>query len=58
MADKISLLIAVFFVTLLTACTSERNYRGVPSPSWRELTGEQKQLVVDQAYEQDFKSLS
>ena len=43
------------FMILLSACTAERNYRGVPAPSWQELTGEQKQLIVDQAYEQEFK---
>jgi len=46
--------LAIFSVFLLTACTVERNYRGVADPFWQELTGEQKQLVVDQAYEQDF----
>jgi hypothetical protein len=48
-------LVFIFFSMALMACTVEQKYRGVPSPHWQELTGEQKQLVVDQAYEQDFK---
>jgi len=51
-------LTVILFITLLTACSTERNYRGVPNPSWQELTGEQKQLIVDQAYEQDFKPIT
>ncbi|MEI8055663.1 MAG: hypothetical protein WCH10_06745 [bacterium] len=46
--------LAVFSVFFLIACTAERNYRGVADPFWRELSGEQKQLIVDQAYERDF----
>ncbi|MBU0744378.1 MAG: hypothetical protein KKE11_03310 [Gammaproteobacteria bacterium] len=47
---------AIFFIILLTSCTTEHNYRGVPSPHWQELSGEQKQLIVDQAYEKEFGS--
>lgn len=46
--------VGVFFMLTLTACTTEQNYRGVQSPVWHDLTGEQKQLIVDQAYEKDF----
>lgn len=47
-----------FFIILLMACTAEQNYRGIPNSHWQELTGEQKQLVIDQAYEQEFGSLT
>lgn len=50
----LTVLVAALLVTMLTACTKEQNYRGVASPHWQELTGEQKQLIVDQAYEQEF----
>lgn len=43
---------------MLTACTTEQNYRGVQSPIWQDLTAEQKQLIVDQAYTKDFEQLS
>jgi hypothetical protein len=52
------IMIATGLAFLLTACATEQKYRGVPSPHWQELTGEQKQLIVDQSYEQDFKPIS
>jgi hypothetical protein len=54
MPNKIRILTIILLVTLLGACTTEQNYRGVASPVWQDLTGEQKQLIVDQAYEKDF----
>ena len=36
-------------------CTPEQNYRGVPSPLWEHLNGEQKQLVIDRAYRDDMQ---
>lgn len=47
---KIFLLLAVSF---LSGCKSEQNYRGVPSPVWEHLTVEQKQLIVDRAYQDE-----
>jgi uncharacterized lipoprotein YajG len=47
---KIFLLLAIFF---LSGCKSEQNYRGVPSPAWEHLTVEQKQLIVDRAYQDE-----
>lgn len=43
-------------VLFLSSCTSETCYRGVNSAHWQELTAEQKQLIVDQAYEAEFNS--
>jgi len=37
----------------LTACTREVTYRGVPEAKWQKLTAEQKQLLVDHAYEEE-----
>lgn len=43
---------------LLVGCATERNYRGVPETTWSELSGEQKQLIVDNAYENEIKKQS
>ena len=51
------ILLLITLLVMLVACTTEHNYRGVPAPEWSELTSEQRQLVVDQAYNQDFKSI-
>jgi hypothetical protein len=37
----------------MVACVHETNYRGVPAPQWQKLTAEQKQMIVDQAYEDE-----
>ena len=47
------LLIAVMFV--LSACTTEQNYRGVPDTAWKQLTPEQKQLIVDRSFQDTMK---
>ena len=49
-----NIIIILIFLTFLTACTAEKSYRGVADPFWKELTAEQKQLIVDQSYEQEF----
>lgn len=51
------IVVVAVLMIILSACTVEQNYREVPSSHWQELTGEQKQLVVDQAYEQEFGSI-
>lgn len=51
---RIYFLIELFLLSIsIAACTPENNYRGVPEPKWQKLTAEQKQLIVDQAYESD-----
>lgn len=40
----------------LCACTTEPVYRGVPAQAWSQLSGEQKQLIVDQAFQSEIKS--
>lgn len=50
MKSKIFLLLAFCF---LSGCKAEQNYRGVPSPAWEHLTVEQKQLIVDRAYQDE-----
>lgn len=42
-------------VLILSGCAREVNYRGVPEPAWRKLTAEQRQLIVDQAYEEEIQ---
>lgn len=54
MLNRLSNISLFVFMILLTACATEKKYRGVADPCWTELTGEQKQLIVDQAYKQDF----
>lgn len=49
---KIVLLMALL---PLNGCTPEQNYRGVPGPVWEHLTAEQKQLIVDRAYQDEMK---
>ncbi len=39
---------------LLSACAAERCYRGVSEPVWQQLSAEQKQLIVDRSYHEDF----
>jgi len=41
----------------ITGCSTERNYRGVPSPQWDHLTAEQKQLIVDQSFQDEMKKV-
>ena len=53
---KVLVLKLLFTLTLiLSGCTREQNYRGVPSPVWEHLTAEQKQLIVDRAYQEEMK---
>lgn len=56
MIKNFLILMSVCFV--LTACTPEPNYRGVPATAWQKLTPEQKQLIVDQSYQTEFKGQS
>ncbi len=44
---------AVMF--LLTACSTEQNYRGVPDTAWKQLTPAQKQLIVDRSFQDTMK---
>jgi hypothetical protein len=39
-----------FLGFLLSACTVEPVYRSVPDAEWKQLTAEQKQLIVDHAF--------
>jgi hypothetical protein len=41
------------FILLLSSCAKEANFRGVPQPQWQKLTAEQRQLIVDQSYEEE-----
>lgn len=43
----------VILTILLTSCTHEMNYRGIPETQWKKLSPEQKQLIVDQSYEEE-----
>jgi len=52
MKRMLLLFIAAF---TLVGCAAEQNYRGVPSPSWKHLSAEQKQLIVDRAYQDEIK---
>lgn len=37
----------------VTGCAKERSYRGVPEHQWEHLSGEQKQLIIDKAYQDE-----
>ncbi|MCD6045948.1 MAG: hypothetical protein K0R48_1111 [Gammaproteobacteria bacterium] len=52
MAYKGKWLILLLLTFLLSACM-EPYYRGVPDSQWQQLTGEQKSLIIDQAYNND-----
>lgn len=43
------------FVLLLAGCAPEQNYRGVPGPTWQHLSAEQRQLIVDQSFQDEMK---
>ncbi|MBA3660637.1 MAG: hypothetical protein H0W64_02820 [Gammaproteobacteria bacterium] len=45
-----------FFVLLVSGCAYERNFRGIPEPTWKQLALEQKQLIVDQSFEEEISS--
>jgi hypothetical protein len=45
----------VILVLALTACSTEKFYRGVPDTEWRQLTPEQKQLIIDRSFKDDTK---
>jgi len=42
-------------ILLLIGCTPEQSYRGVPAVKWQHLTAEQKQLIVDKAFQDEMK---
>lgn len=54
---KYPLIVIILFLSFISlmGCRREENYRGVPEPLWKHLTAEQKQLIVDRAYEDDMK---
>lgn len=52
------LLSIISVILLMAACTAEPNIRGVPEKTWQQLTAEQKQLIVDQSYQQDIGNAS
>lgn len=39
----------------LCACAKEQNYRGVPEHLWQHLSGEQRQLIIDKAYQEEIQ---
>lgn len=50
-------LVFLRMVYCVNGCTPEANYRGVPGPTWQHLSAEQKQLIVDRAYQNEIKKL-
>lgn len=46
----------ITLILLLLGCSTEPVYRGVPATAWSQLSGEQKQLIVDQAFQAEIKS--
>ncbi len=51
--QKIAALLTM--VLSLMGCAAEQNYRGVPSQTWEHLTSEQRQLIIDRAYQDEIK---
>lgn len=43
-------------VVLLPGCSPEKNFQGVPEPTWKHLTKEQKQLIIKQAFQNEMKN--
>lgn len=50
-------MILLLLILSVAGCSAEKNYRGVPSPVWQHLTAEQKQLIVDQSFEDEMKKM-
>jgi hypothetical protein len=46
-------MIALCFI--LSGCSTEQAYRGVPEPTWKQLTPEQKQLIVDRSFQNEMQ---
>lgn len=51
---KVKSLSLIAMAILLIGCKAETQYRGVSEPVWQQLSAEQKQLIVDQAYQNEF----
>lgn len=47
----------IFILLLIAGCVKEPTYRGVSAQQWRNLTSEQKQLIVDKAYEEEINGI-
>ncbi len=48
-------LFIVLLLASLSACAvSPHNYRGVPEITWHKLTPEQRMLIVDKSFQQQF----
>ena len=43
-------LLMVSIVCCLTACATQHEYRGVSDVTWRQLTAEQKQMIIDNSF--------
>lgn len=57
MQNKCSMTAAISLMLLfLNGCSSEQNYRGVPASTWKRLSIEQKQLIVDRTYEDELNN--
>jgi hypothetical protein len=41
-------------ISVLLACSTGENYRGVPKEQWDQLTPDQKQLIVDDSFKNEF----
>ncbi len=51
----VALLTIGLCVLSLTACAHEQMIHGVPESTWKHLSTEQKQLIVDQSFEESMK---
>lgn len=51
----ILLYLIITLLCLISACATEQNYRGVPETTWNQLSGEQKQLIVDRSFQDEMK---
>jgi hypothetical protein len=40
---------------LLTGCAAQPVYHGVPEATWKTLTAQQKQLIIDRSFQDDLK---
>lgn len=53
----IMLQLVIALTLCLSGCAQEAIYRGVPESQWAKLTAEEKQLIIDQSYEEEINGI-
>jgi outer membrane biogenesis lipoprotein LolB len=55
MKIKLNKFLTLLFACLVLCACAENKYRGIPESSWQQLTAEQKQLIIDRSFQNEFK---